>query len=284
MVIKELGRGFFFVLLVVYGGFAVSLILFPVMFLLFIPSKTVITFRNWFIQSISSIYQEYLAVILQYVGGVNTIIHCESNLLSFENTGVIIFSNHRTVVDWMFVGWSYCSIINKLSTLKVMLKEPLRSVPIFGSIMQMLKFIFLHRKREKDIPHITRILSYLIKLQTYPTILIFPEGTDLSPSNVIKSNTYGDASGLPACQYVLRPKALGALTVLNTVSNFHTNYVVHDITMAYVDHTPLVRPSPISLLLGNAGVLFCESYIARIVLTVCTCLRVYNCTMYNIYR
>lgn len=41
------------------------------------------------------------------------------------------------------------------------------------------------------------------------SLLIFPEGTDLSESNVMKSNTYAKQNNLKEREYVLHPKSTG---------------------------------------------------------------------------
>lgn len=70
----------------------------------------------------------------------------------------------------------------------MILKKQLSSMPIVGWAMQLMMYIFLTRKREEDIPHIVDTLTYLINARAKPTIFIFPEGTDLSLSNKVKSN------------------------------------------------------------------------------------------------
>ena len=94
----------------------------------------------------------------------------------------------------MFAGWCYASKFNLNSSLRIILKDSLRSVPLFGWAMQIMMYIFLSRKREMDIPHIKRMLSYLLCTGATPTLFLFPEGTDLSESNKKKSN---------ACKYFI---------------------------------------------------------------------------------
>jgi 1-acyl-sn-glycerol-3-phosphate acyltransferase len=89
---------------------------------------------------------------------------------------------------YLSLGWCYGSIMGTNSKIRMILKESLRSVPIFGWCMQLMMYIFLTRKREDDIPHIQSAVNYLINSSSNPAIFIFPEGTDLSESNIIKSN------------------------------------------------------------------------------------------------
>ena len=92
----------------------------------------------------------------------------------------------------MFAGWCYSSYFNLNSNLRVILKESLRSVPLFGWGMQIMMYIFLSRKKEKDVPYIRKMLSYLLCTGCTPSLFLFPEGTDLNESNKKKSN---------ACKY-----------------------------------------------------------------------------------
>ncbi len=52
-----------------------------------------------------------------------------------------------------------------------------------------------------------RLLSTeLAQLKRHPTVLIFPEGTDLSESNVAKGHAYSELRSLPKCVIVLLGK------------------------------------------------------------------------------
>lgn len=51
-------------------------------------------------------------------------------------------SNHRTRIDWMLL-WCLGTRTGSLDRLKIVLKDQLRSIPIFGWAMQHMSFIFL---------------------------------------------------------------------------------------------------------------------------------------------
>ncbi len=75
----------------------------------------------------------------------------------------------------------------------------------------------MQRKKERDVPHMRRMLRHLTSLvwpgaarQRLLALLVFPEGTDLSESNVMKSNVFARERGLPELQYVLHPKSAGS--------------------------------------------------------------------------
>jgi lysocardiolipin and lysophospholipid acyltransferase len=69
---------------------------------------------------------------------------------------------------------------------RVILKAGLKGVPWFGWAMQTFLFAFIKRgqeNREADLDRIGRIVSYLSQRRSRNTLVLFPEGTDLSPSN-----------------------------------------------------------------------------------------------------
>lgn len=164
-------------------------VLFPTILLLPIPSERIIALRRKIINFYTGTLIDFSAILLTTLCGTKVSLYSDNPNILNEKP-LLIISNHRTRVDWMFSGWCYCKMLNVNSRLVVMLKEELKSVPIFGWAMQLCMYIFLHRKREIDVPHIKKMLDYSIaSTDTKPTILLFPEGTDLSPTMVEKSNT-----------------------------------------------------------------------------------------------
>ena len=148
-----------------------------------------------------------------------------------ENEHALIIANHHTRIDWMFV-WCLCARTRRLSTFRIVLKESLKAVPIVGWLMQSLLYIFLSRKsREKDVQHINNVITYLASVGQMPTLLLFPEGTDLAPQNLEKSKTFSEEKGLTHYRNVLHPKTKGFYHALNCMRKEID--AVYDLTMAY---------------------------------------------------
>ena len=77
--------------------------------------------------------------------------------------------------------------------------------------MQMARFIYISRKWEKDEVRIGKLVEYLGKhsaVQPYQLVL-FPEGTNLTPSAQEKSRIYGEANNLKPLNYLLQPRTTG---------------------------------------------------------------------------
>lgn len=161
----------------------------------------------------------------------------------------LIIVNHRTRLDWMLM-WMFLARTDSLFTLKIVLKGSLAAAPFFGWTMQTFRFLFLSRKWEQDKEHIERVVTYMKRTQESATFFIFPEGTDLSPSNVAKSQAFATERGLPLLRYVLNPRTTGLLALKNFIGVENIQYI-YDVTMGYTDYEPELRPSEINLIDGR---------------------------------
>lgn len=249
MKVPEFVRGLSFSLLMIYGAFCMTILIFPFLLLIVIPSQRMISFRRTFITFFCGVYLQYSYYLIEYVCNTKINIYSDDSIVSSEQNSILILSNHRTRIDWMYVGWCYCSFISIVSNLIIILKDSLRTAPLFGWLMQVSLYIFLKRNREKDIPHISKILSYLLALKSNPSLLLFPEGTDLSESNVVKSNQFAKEHSLNEYQYVLHPKPSGLVTAVHCLRE--SSGYIDDISIAYEDYFVGERPSEKCYLFGQ---------------------------------
>ncbi|RLN66918.1 hypothetical protein BBJ29_004977 [Phytophthora kernoviae] len=154
-------------------------------------------------------------------------------------------SNHRTRIDWMLL-WSVALRTRTLHQLRIVLKAPLRKIPIFGWAMQHFIFIFLVR----SVWHSPNwLLPFLTSTEPEASYLLFPEGTDLSDSNLAKSAAFAEKNDLPPRHYSLYPRTTGWTFMFPLLRSQLT--AVYDITMFYVDYAANERPSEESLLTGR---------------------------------
>lgn len=156
--------------------------------------------------------------------------------------------NHRTRIDWVFI-WNLCARTGQLGMLKIVLKNSIRHVPGFGWGMQIMSWIFLTREKEMDLPHIKRAICFANHWKDRNALLIFPEGTDLSPKSLSLSHAFSQEKGLQKYEFILHPKTKGFVECLQTMrSNMDALY---DLTVAYRDFTIGERPDEASLLKGE---------------------------------
>lgn len=158
------------------------------------------------------------------------------------------FANHRTRIDWMLL-WSVFLRTHSLDRVRIVLKAPLRSLPVFGWAMQHFVFVFLHRKWTDDQTSLATLLPFLTRTEPQTSYLLFPEGTDLSAANVAKSAAFAAKSGRDVRAHSLYPRTTGWAFMFPLLrANLAA---VYDVTLFFVDAAPGERPSERSLLSGR---------------------------------
>jgi hypothetical protein len=93
------------------------------------------------------------------------------------------------------------------------------------------------------------MLKFFVETDKDVSFLLFPEGTDLSPSNLEKSAAFAKKNNLNERKYSLYPRTTGWAYMFPRVRR--NVDALYDITMLYVDHMPNKRPSEKSLLTGR---------------------------------
>jgi lysocardiolipin and lysophospholipid acyltransferase len=90
---------------------------------------------------------------------------------------VLIFANHRTEVDWMYL-WDLALRKGHLGYIKYILKSSLMKLPIFSWAFHIFEFIPVERKWEIDEAIIQNKLSKFKNPRDPIWLAVFPEGTD----------------------------------------------------------------------------------------------------------
>jgi lysocardiolipin and lysophospholipid acyltransferase len=187
-------------------------------------------------------WTQFSASLVERVGGVNFFF--SGDCKREGESKILVICNHRTRLDWMFL-WSFFARLGLLGSLKIILKAELKLLPFAGWCMQCVPFVFLVRKWEQDKSYLETILPYICK-QDF-CMLIFPEGTDLSESNVAKSHEWSKKRGLKTRTHTLHPRMKG---FVHTVQQMRSSIdAVYDITLAYVDRGE--RPNEKSIITGH---------------------------------
>ena len=158
-----------------------------------------------------------------------------------DDEKVLVICNHHCRLDWLYL-WPLVARHGKCSALHVTLKDSLRSAPFFGWAMQAFGFAFVSRRdRAGDLNVIQSSLAGRKPLWA----LLFPEGTDLSDSNVAKSQAHGAALKPPIkWSQVLVPRAAGFAAAVEAMGS----PVIYDLTIAYENDG---RPDEPAMLSGK---------------------------------
>lgn len=119
---------------------------------------------------------------------------------------------------------------------KIALKRPIERVPLLGLAVHLINFLYLQRAWSDDEQRMTSAFRYWSACNHDTQLLLFPEGTDYTPSNVEKSNLVCDRNKQPRFSHVLAPRSTGfahclAASTVDDVQLF-TGGVV-DVTIGY---------------------------------------------------
>jgi len=152
-----------------------------------------------------------------------------------KRESAILISNHPTRLDWMFL-WMFIYRLGALRMEKIILKASLKNVFGFGWAMQAFHYVFLQRKWEDDQSIMKQTFAYFRSLRTPIQILLYPEGSDLSPSNKEKDQTFSREKKIEVFEHLLHVRTKGWELLLEELRGNVS--AVYDITVAYPDVLP----------------------------------------------
>ncbi|KOH00877.1 putative acyltransferase DI49_0216 [Saccharomyces eubayanus] len=164
----------------------------------------------------------------------------------------IIMANHQMYADWIYLWW--LSFVSDLGgNVFIILKKTLKYVPILGFGMQNFKFIFLNRNWQRDETTLTDSLVSMDlnarckgPLSNYKAcysetnasiaaynLIMFPEGTNISPNTRERSEAYRQRARLHHVhlRHVLLPHAKGLKFALEKLAP--SLDAIYDVTIGY---------------------------------------------------
>lgn len=107
-----------------------------------------------------------------------------------------------------------------------------------GWAVQAAHFIFLSRRWAQDQQRLREGLAYFAQLDYPIQLLIFPEGTDLTPSNLKKSHTFSLQNGLACYNYVLQPRSTGFVHTVQGLAKGQSLPSILDLSVGYLGPIP----------------------------------------------
>ncbi|KAI5749236.1 hypothetical protein M8J76_005792 [Diaphorina citri] len=183
-----------------------------------------------------SMWEMYPVALMNVMFGTEIILSGDS--IDAGDQALFIM-NHRTRLDWNFLwGCMFHASRPSAHRLKMVLKSPIRHAPGPGWVMQIAGFLYIERNWDSDQQAMTEQLDYFHDIQHPVQLLIFPEGTDLSQSNIEKSDKFADSRGLSHYTKVLHPKTTGFTFLTRQLSQSNQLNAVYDITVGYLGTIP----------------------------------------------
>ncbi len=147
----------------------------------------------------------------------------------------IVIANHQSMSDipiLLALGWNR----DTLGDYKWFVKDIIKYVPGVGWGMLFLDCIFLKRNWDSDEQKIKETFNKFHHYKIPLWLLIFPEGTRVTPEKLERSNNYAKIKGIPETKKVLLPRTKGFASSIVGLRG-HAK-AVYDITILYKGKIP----------------------------------------------
>lgn len=152
--------------------------------------------------------------------------------LTFDPSAVII-SNHQIYSDWFFL-WFLAYLNNCADHFFIVMKKSLQRLPVLGYGMMNYHFVFLSRNWQNDKHYMIQQFNTIKQLSKKFWMLIFPEGTNMSHNNRMKSHKFAEAHNMAKQDCVLLPRAKGLYVACKQLAPNTTKVI--DFTIGYSEH------------------------------------------------
>ena len=166
-------------------------------------------------------------------------VYCTKFIMSGDDVPVrenaIVVLNHQAMAD-ITVMLSFARSKKRLGDLKWFVKDVFKYVPGVGWGMLFLDCLFVKRNWMDDRDHIHRVFDKIIKYRIPFWLMVFGEGTRVSPSKIVLSQQYAGERGFTPLQHVLFPRTKGFVATVQAL-NGHVQ-AVYDVTIGYVGGVP----------------------------------------------
>jgi lysocardiolipin and lysophospholipid acyltransferase len=104
--------------------------------------------------------------------------------------------------------------------------------------MQLACFVYIKRCWLLDKLSLQRVVEYFADLSYKYSLLVFPEGTDLTAATKSKSDDYARKHDLQSYDYVLHPRTTGFVFLAQQLLVRRAIDAVYDVTLVYPDLVP----------------------------------------------
>jgi len=152
-----------------------------------------------------------------------------------DGENALVLSNHQQMPDITFLMFLARSK-RRLGDMKWFVKDIIKYAPGVGWGMLFLDCPFIKRNWAADRESITRTFSRLVKGRVPVWLILFPEGTRITPQKLSKSHEFARSRGLKPHQHLLLPRTKGFAASVQGLRSYLD--AVYDITIGYPTGVP----------------------------------------------
>lgn len=188
-------------------------------------------FRS-FNRSLAGLWWGWCAMTAERINGIR--FHFLGDPLPVSENAIVLV-NHQEMTD-ILVMLSVAKAQRTLGDLKWFVKDELKYVPGIGWGMLFLDCLFVKRNWTEDRDMIQKTFERLLKHEIPVWLMIFPEGTRMTPSKLQSSKDFAARQGLQPLRHLLIPRSKGFVA---SAQSLRTHVAaVYDLTIGYVDGSP----------------------------------------------
>lgn len=152
-----------------------------------------------------------------------------------DRENALVLANHQQMTDITFLMF-FARSRKRLGDMKWFVKDPIKYVPGVGWGMLFLDCPFVKRNWAADRESIARTFSRLVGGRVPVWLILFAEGTRITPEKLSQSRDYARAHGLKPHRHLLLPRTKGFAASVQGLRG-HLD-VVYDITIGYPAGVP----------------------------------------------
>jgi len=148
---------------------------------------------------------------------------------------VILLVNHQQMPDitWLM---DLARKKGRLGDMKWFVKDEIKWVPGVGWGMVFLECLFVKRDWATDAKAIARTFERILRDDVPLWLMLFPEGTRITPEKLSQADAFADKAGLQRTEHVLLPRTSGFMASIRGLRD-HID-AVYDVTIGYERGVP----------------------------------------------
>jgi 1-acyl-sn-glycerol-3-phosphate acyltransferase len=133
---------------------------------------------------------------------------------------VVVIANHSSYADWMVI-FTFAKRMGRLGCCKFFVKDLIKWIPGIGWGLMISDSIFLKRDWTRDEKTILGTFAHLREHNLPFWLVLFAEGTRITPKKHKEGQEYSRKQGLPVLRHLLVPRTKGLYATLLALGESH---------------------------------------------------------------
>jgi len=216
------------------------------------------------INKLSYIIKSHLSFLAEWWGTFDLRLYGETDeVLHIGLEQALVVFNHYSDLDWLGAH-VFCERTNCLARTRVLMKDIVKFVPVFGWCLWFSEYGFMTRNWSKDRNSLLKLIDGCKRSQVPYIVSLCSEGTRRTDEKLKASQEYAMTKGIPVLKHHLVPRTKGFAIIANSLKD-HVP-AIYDCEFAFPDP----ENSTLSTLIRR-GTVVAHLYARRIPISQVSC-------------